>query len=170
MYKWITLLMVLALSNTLKAQEEKFISLYLYNIINKYVEWPASAKNGDFVIDIVGHPSVFDKLQEVFSGKSIGSQPVKLIQHKTIAEISPNCQVLFIGFWQSKDIANAIKKINSFPTLVITEKPGMLDLGAAINMIIKPEKITFEINKSTINKNGLLVNSELYKIAESVHE
>ena len=64
---WVLLLTVFQI-NTLEAQEEKYISLFLYNF-TKHFDWPDEYKSGDFIIDVLGHESVFIKLKELILKK-----------------------------------------------------------------------------------------------------
>jgi hypothetical protein len=55
-------------------------------------------------------------------------------------------------------------------TLVVTEKGGLLEKGAAINLVIKNKKIAFEVKKSNISKYNLSYSTDLTSLAERVVE
>ena len=97
------------------AQEEKYITLYLYNF-TKYIEWPGEYKKGDFVIDVLGHKSVYDRLNTMLSSKSRGSQNFIVNNPSTVDEINGNCNILFVGHWKSKFMNEALKKISTRKT------------------------------------------------------
>ena len=65
MNKYLTIIfLVFSIFNSLKAQEEKYIGLFVYNF-TKYFDWPIEAKTGDFTIQVLGHKSVYDELEKI---------------------------------------------------------------------------------------------------------
>lgn len=145
------------------AQEENFIAVSIYNF-TRYVDWPASEASGDFVIDVIGHKSVYDKLKELVAGRKVGNRNITVHYMESVNSIT-QCQILFLGFWQSKDIQKAVDKIAGTHTLLITEKDGLIESGSAINFVIRNSAIKFEIKKSNIQKYGLNVGDALLTLA-----
>jgi hypothetical protein len=158
---------VLVTNNQINAQEEKYISLYLLNFIN-YVEWPTDDKSGDFVIEILGHNSVNLKLQEITANKKIGNQRIVVKGYESVDQMG-KCHVIYVGHWQSRFLPEVLKKTGNNHTLIITEKDGMIELGAAINILIRDGKIVFEMKKSNVTKYGLSVNSGLENLAYKLY-
>jgi hypothetical protein len=145
------------------AQEENVISIALYNF-TRYIDWPTGKGNQDFYIDIVGHKSVFDKLKEMTAGRKVGNRNIVVRYIETADKITES-EMLFLGFWQSKDISKALDKIKNSNTLLITEKDGLIDSGAAINFIISNNAFKFEIKKANIVKYGLVLSEALEQMA-----
>ncbi len=154
------------LSNS-QAQEEKYITLYVYNF-TKYIEWPDEYKGGDFVIDVLGHTSVYEKLNKMLKDKSRSGQQFVVNDPSGIEEIDSNCHILFIGHWQSNKLEQALKKVGNQGTLVITEKGGMLNQGSNINLVINQNKIMYEVKKSSLEKSGLSYSIDLTSLAHRV--
>jgi hypothetical protein len=148
---------VLAL-NTI-AQEEKTISAAIYNFTH-YIEWPAEDLSGDFVIDVIGHKSVYDKLKEITAGRTVGKQSIVVRFLESVNGITQS-HILFVGFWQSKDMARVIEKIGNKHTLIISEKDGLIDAGSGINFVIRNTQIKFEIKRANIQKYGLTLGKDL---------
>jgi len=73
--------------------------------------------------------------------------------------------MLFLGFWQSKEITKVLAKVGNAHTLIISEKDGMIDAGAGINFIIRNNTIKFELKRNNIMKYGLKVTEELSSLA-----
>lgn len=145
------------------AQEENIIATAVYNF-TRYIDWPKEEVSTDFYINVIGHKSVYDKLKEMTQGRTVGNRTITVRYLETSKGILP-CQILFLGFWQSKDLQEIIDKIGDNHTLIITEKGGLIDLGSGINFVILNNTIKFEIKKSNIVKHGLMVSSDLEKIA-----
>ena len=165
------LLTLLALSFMVKtqAQEEKYISLFVYNF-TKYFDWPKEAKSGDFLIQVLGHKSVYDELARVTVGKSVGSQKI-VVEHITSPDhINPESQIFFLGHWQTRHLSIVKSKIASGSTLLVTEFEGLLAKGASINFIIREGSIKFEFHKTNAMNAGLKTDPRLVQLAYSVFE
>jgi hypothetical protein len=145
------------------SQEEKFISISVYNF-TRYINWPANNSGGNFVIDIIGHKSVYDKLKELTAGRKTGTREIVVRYLESVNAITTS-DILFIGFWQSKDMSKVLDKIGNNNTLIIGEKDGLIDAGAGINFVIRNDVIKFEIKAANIQKYGLKISEELLKLA-----
>jgi len=75
------------------------------------------------------------------------------------------CHILFLPSNKSKEIQLVTEKIGTNPILLVTEKDGLAQEGAAINFIIQEGKIKFELNKNVVNKQGLKISSYLETLA-----
>jgi hypothetical protein len=149
-------------------QEEKYIGLFLYNF-TKYFDWPDNTKTGDFVVEILGHKSVFEELTRITSGKKIGSQNIVIKNLNTVDEIGKS-NILFVGHWQSRVIVDILNKTGTNNTLVVSETDGMLDKGVSINFVIREGTIKFEINLINIKKRQLKVDPRIRELAYKVVE
>jgi len=145
------------------AQEENFISLSVYSF-TRFIDWPSNDGSDEFIIDVIGHKSVYDKLLELTAGRKVGNRNIIVRFLESVNNITQS-QILFLGFWQSKDIAKAITKIGNAHTLIITEKEGLIDGGSAINFVIRNNTIKFEIKKANIQKYALNIDETLVKLA-----
>jgi hypothetical protein len=152
----------------IQAQEEKYIGLFIYNF-TKYFDWPENSKNSDFVIQILGHKSVFDELTRLTAGKKVGTQNIVLQNISTVQEVTKS-QIVFIGHWQSRVLPDVVTKIENGPTLLITEMEGMLDKGAAINFIIRDGTIKFEMKMANVNSHQLKTDQRIRELAYKVIE
>ena len=156
------------LMNRAEAQEEKYISLFLYNF-TKHFDWPEEYKSGDFVIDIIGHESVFLKLQELTAAKKVGDQNIVIRYYSDVSVIG-KCHILFVGHWQSRSLPHIIDMVRDRSTLIVTEKEGLIDEGSAINFVIRNGTIQFEFKKSNALKYGLKFDPQIVQMAEVIYE
>jgi len=98
------------------------------------------------------------------TGRKVGNKDIVVHFLESINGITQS-HILFVGFWQSKDIQKVIDKIGSNHTLIISEKDGMIESGSAINFVIRNSAIKFEIKKANIQKYGLNVGDALAALA-----
>lgn len=149
-----------------RAQEEKYIGLFVYNF-TKYLDWPESSKTGNFKIQVLGHQSVYEELIRITTGKKIGTQNIIIENINSIAQIE-KCQIVFIGHWQSKYLPEILPKLENKPTLIITEMEGMLDKGSAINFIIRDGTIKFEMKTSNVHVHQIKSDQRIRELAYRV--
>jgi hypothetical protein len=145
------------------AQEENFIAVSIYNF-TRLIDWPVEDASNEFTIDIIGHKSVYEKLKELTSGRKVGSRNIVVHFLESVNNIT-HSQILFVGFWQSKDMPKAIEKIGNAHTLILSEKEGLIEAGSGINYVIRNSVIKFEIKKANISKYGLVVGETLINLA-----
>jgi hypothetical protein len=151
---------------TMQAQNEKFKALFMYNF-TKYIEWPASQRQGDFVIGIMGNSPMAGELQTIAGKQKVGAQNIVVKTYSSVDEID-NCQILYIAPNRSNLVSNVLAKLSGKSTLLITDKAGMAQQGSGINYVLDGDKLKYEINKSNIEKKGLIVSSALLALGISV--
>lgn len=154
--------------NFSQAQEEKYIGLFVYNF-TKYIDWPESTKDGDFIIEVLGHKSVFDELQKITAGKFVGAQKI-VVKHVTSPDKIGNNQVLFLGHWQTRHLEKIKSKITGKPVLLISEFEGLIDKGSTINFVIRNGAIKFELNAANATAAGLRTDPRIRQLAHKVIE
>ena len=137
--------------------------MFIYNF-TKYIEWPSSYQNGNFVIGVFGDSPVIENLEKMASVKKVGAQPIQVVKFNSVPEIS-KCHILFVPAGKSKELEEILIKTGNQATLVITEKPGLAKKGSAINFVLVNGRWKFEINNSVTASSNLKVSSELLKMA-----
>ncbi len=160
----------LLLSASLFAQEMKVVSLQKYYAscifnFSRYVNWPADAKSGDFNIAVVGDKKVFDELQTLVTGRTVGTQAMKVSFFKSVAELSGFNHIVYLSSWNNKDYGKLLTKISGKSTLMVAEQEGMIRSGAGFDFVSVDGYMKFEMDKSNIEKAGLQVSSALEKMA-----
>lgn len=163
--KIIVIAVLLFVSMRMMGQEENYISLYLLNF-TRYIEWPEEERKGNFVIEVLGHESVYEKLKEISEGKMAGNQPIEVRNYMSADEMGTP-HILFVGHWQSRQIKDVVAKLEGRSTLLVAENTGMLDQGATINFVIRDGKIQYEFKKENALSRGLNVSSRLWQLGIS---
>lgn len=138
-------------------------SMFIYNF-SRLIEWPASYKSGEFVIGVLGNSTVFDELQTFTASKKVGTQDISVVRYREPAEIT-NCHILFVSFGKSNKMEEILSSLGNKSTLVIGEKSGLIDDGAAINFVIEQDKLKFELKVDNAKSNGLKISSSLQNMA-----
>jgi hypothetical protein len=163
MKKSIHILFLSLLVTSLQAQDYKYQSLFVYNF-TKYIQWPANAQSGDFVIGVLGNSPMVGELEKVSANKMVGTQKIVVKKLSNVAE-AETCQMVFIPLDSSPKFDAALEALKNKPILVITEKDGLGKRGSGINFVINDGKMRFELNQAATQSAGLKVSSQLTSLA-----
>ena len=131
----------------------------------KYIEWPQSAKSGDFQIGVFGSGEAEKAIESTVQGKTIGNQKITVRHFNSVSEITP-CNILFVTFAKTSNYYAANARLQGKSALIITEKEGMAQKGSDINLVYTDGKMNFEINKAATEKAGLKIPANLLSLAK----
>jgi len=143
----------------------KFKSMYILNF-TKYTEWPASYKQGDFVIGVVDDNDLAGHLEKIAQTKKVNSQNVVVKKFSSPAEVT-KCHLLYINGTASQ-VEPYVNKAKQYNTLIVTEGQGMIDRLAAINFIVVGTAIKYEMNKALFKEQDLTLSNTLENLAAKV--
>jgi hypothetical protein len=155
-------------SATVKAQNEKFKALFLYNFI-KNIEWPASYKQGDVIIGVLGNSSIVKDLETITATQKSGNQSMKVIVFDNVDQIT-NCHLIYVSPGKGSLLSGLLTKLNGSSTLVITDTKNGIQQGSGINFILDGDKLKFEIFKKRIEQKGLKVSTALLTFGIQVND
>ena len=141
------------------AQEDMFKALFMYNF-TKYIEWPPEYKSGDFVITVLGSSGVITELEKLAGKKSVDNQPIVVIKASDASEISKS-HIVYVSPSKSSQFEVLKSSLATKPTLLVTDKQGLAEIGACINYVQVDGKQKFEINPDAVHTAGLKLNSAL---------
>lgn len=163
----ITLSFLIFFNTHVFSQVAKFKAAYTYNIA-RFVEWPKSARSGDFIIGVIANKKVHSELSKLARVKKIAGRKI-VVKNFASVRNAKKCHILFIGASQTRRLPEAVVKVGKNPTLLISEKNGAIYKGSAINFIIQRKKLRFEIKKVNATRQGLKVSSSINKLAAKVY-
>lgn len=138
-------------------------AMFIYNF-SRLIEWPESYKSGAFIIGVLGSSATHTELETYTANKSVGSQTIQVRKFNTPAEIG-TCHILFIPFNKTKLLSEVSQVLGNKSTLIITEKNGAIDEGAAINFLIIGDKLKFEIKPQNASSRRINMSSKLSEMA-----
>ncbi|MDX2196771.1 MAG: YfiR family protein [Cytophagales bacterium] len=139
----------------------KVHAMFMYHF-TKYVEWPDAKKSGDFVIGVVGSSDINKELETIAATKKAGAQSI--VVKKISASDAATCHMVFIPSSQSSNLDDVLQSGGGKPVLIVSEKNGLCKKGSNMNFVIVDDKLKFEINKASIENNGLKISGELLKL------
>lgn len=129
----------------------------------KYIDWPDSKKNGEFIIGIIGDNELYDELKFFTRNKTVGTQRIVIKKMNTSAETF-NCHMLFISDDERSSVKKIVLKTAANAVLIISESDGLAQKGSCINFTIVDERLKLEINKNNIEQRNLRIATELLNV------
>ena len=133
----------------------------------KLIEWPASYREGNFIVGVIGDSPLYAELVKMAKTKKVANQPLEIKRFSTVNDIS-KCHIIFVSENKSQEINSVVKKVKPNSTLIITTKQGLVDKGSGINFIVKNNRQKFELNKQNVERYKLKVSSNLEALAFTV--
>lgn len=140
---------------------------YLYNF-GKFVQWPAAAQNAStFQICILGENPFDGTLDSLIAKDTIGGKPIvkRLIGR---ASEAAGCNVVYIGDSEAPDIRRVLAALSRQPELLVSNIPGFISDGGTVQFLLENHRVRFEINLDAASQSGLVLSSELLKVAVNV--
>jgi hypothetical protein len=163
----ITIILSGTFVQTVKAQElAKAQALFVYNFA-KFIDWPESQLNGEFVIGVVGNSDVYNEIVSVSSGKKLRNLNIVVKKMNKTSDLS-SCNVIFICENESSNLATIVNYYKNSPTLIITERQGLIHKGSCISFRLEDDKLRYEISKKNFASRGLAIDKRLEQMAAYV--
>jgi hypothetical protein len=157
-----TVLILFALLGLSHGQDAKFTALFITNFA-RYIEWPSEQSRGDFVVTVLGNDQVTEELKIIAEKTMVGEQ--RLVIRKCLTtEALEKSHIIYVAPEKSECLAGVLEKFGSGPTLIVTNKKGLAQAGAAINLAMIAGKQRYEINPASLKKSGLGAKPVLFKL------
>jgi hypothetical protein len=139
---------------------------YLYNF-TKYIDWPDSYKDGNFVISVMGSSNLHQELVKKYSSKQVGQQQIEVRKLSKTLKVS-KCHLLYISSEFAELLPQIASELSNKPTLIVTDIEGSLENGSSLNFLFIEKGWQFELNTQSAEKKNLFIGSTLKSLARSV--
>lgn len=139
-------------------------SLYLYKF-SKYIYWPEEKTTGDFIIGVYGNSPIVEELNLMASLKKAGNEQSIVVKEILPDDDLTDYHIVYIASSKSRQIEAIVEKVGENPVLVVAEREGMANKGAAISFLISDyEILKFEVNLAILELHKLTISGELLKL------
>ena len=127
---------------------------------------PASADE-PFGVCVLGQDPFGPALDAAVKGEAINGSPMtaKRILH---AQDASTCRVLFISSSEQGQMSAILAIVGAMPVLTVSDTPDFLKLGGDIQFVLDADKVKLEISLASADRAGLVLSSELLKVARIV--
>ena len=139
---------------------------FVYKFI-KFVEWPDSFEDEEyFDVCYTGSGEIQPSI------KSLVDSEIKdlILKVKIVENLSDleNCELLFIDISSKDDRKKYLNYLYRKSVLTVSHFDGFTEEGGMINLLLKDNRIHFEINIKSAEESNIKVSSKLLRLANSV--
>ncbi len=148
--------------------ESAIKAAFLYKF-GAFVDWPAGtfkAAGEPMVIGVAGDDQVRADLERLVAGRKVEGRPVKVVRVDDIRPPS-GVHIFFLG-QQREDRLGESLDASSGPILLVTDRPGALQLGSIINFSTDTGKVRFSVSLTTAEARALKLSARLLAVAQSI--
>lgn len=161
-----TLLLVpYLLGQSSKPTDYQVKAVYLINFA-KFIEWPDKAQDA-FTICVVGRDPFGPTLDALLAGEKIAGRSA-IAKRISTPEDSPGCQILFVSATETSSLNRIIAALDKQSVLTVSDIPHFTSHGGMIQFVVEDKRIRFEVNLTAAQHAGLMLSSELLKVATAV--
>lgn len=144
---------------------------YLYNF-SRFVEWPqqpAQALGDHFLICVLGDNPFGSSLADIVANESVDGKNVVAKQVLTPDDMT-DCRVLFISFSEKNRLKQILAGLDHSSVLTVSDLPRFTEHGGMIQFVVEDNRVRFQVNVATAKRAGLIMSSELLKLAVVVQQ
>lgn len=143
--------------------ENDIKAAFLYNF-GSYVSWPTTRSSTDpITFAVLNAPGIEQALERLVQGRTLQNRPVRVRRLRSINELDGE-EVVFIGAAENWRLSQLIDAVEG-PTLIVSDAPDGLALGAMINFQLVDERVRFEVALPAAEAAGLTLSSRLLSAA-----
>jgi hypothetical protein len=152
------------------SREYQVKAVFLFNFAH-FVNWPTNAftnAQSPFVIGILGNDPFGKYLDETIRGEKVDEHPL-VVEHFQNASEAKDCQILFVGGSEAKNLPAILKIFRGKSTLTVSDISNFSRSGGIIGFVTTPQnKIHFDINLDAAKSADLIISSRLLRLADIV--
>ena len=142
---------------------------YLYNF-GRFVQWPAPGAAGEpFTICVLGDDPFGPILDKTLDGAAIGGSAVVARRIGGPGEAG-SCHILFISTSEAPQLGETLTRLEKTSVLTVSDLPDFVQRGGVIQFVHAGNRVRFEINLTRAQNAGLVLSSDLLKVAVAVRK
>jgi hypothetical protein len=152
-----------------KAGEYQVKAAYLYNFA-RFVEWPArtaAEANNRFSICVLGQNPFGGALNTTFANETINGKSV-IARNIPDSSEATNCRILFISASEGDRLRQILATVKDASVLTVSDLPQFSRSGGMVQFMMEGSHVRFEVNLAPAERAGLVLSSELLKVAVNV--
>ena len=141
---------------------------YLYNFA-KFVEWPPGVMSSEssFNICVLGHDPFDPALSTTLAGENIKGKNV-VVKRISRVQDGVGCQILFISSSEEARLKEILEVLRRESVLTVGDMPQFTRRGGMIQFVMDANRVRFEVNLTSAERTGLILSSQLLKVAIGV--
>lgn len=149
--------------------EYELKAAFLYNFA-RFAEWPPSAfagPNEPIVICVLGRDPFGPILDDTVRGKSLGPRRFDVRRIATAAK-ADGCHIVFIAASELGELDAVLAALRGKPVMTVADIEDAARRGAVLSFALRNGRVRFIINDNAAKRAGLVLSSQLIKVASAV--
>lgn len=138
---------------------------FVYNFI-KFTQWPA-AREGSPVRVCAPASQPLDGQLVRLQGRNVANRAIDVRTGVPPGEWR-QCDVLFFGQEDADRTYLLPSRLGAAPVLTLGDLPGFVEAGGMIGLRVEASRVRFDVNLSSAQASGLVLNSQMLKLAGKV--
>ncbi len=149
------------------ASEHAVKAGFVFNFI-KFTQWPAGgdAANAPLRLCSTGPQALQGQLAPL-QGRVVGSRVLEIVPGAVAANVR-QCDVLFLAEGDAERLGTLLNGLGHAPVLTVGDLPGFVQAGGMIGLRIEASRVRFDVNLAAAQRSGLVLNSQMVKLAGKV--
>jgi YfiR/HmsC-like len=139
---------------------------FLYNFI-AFTDWPPRV-GSPLPLCVYGGNPFGDELTAL-EGKTVNGRTLTIRYPGSLDQLK-GCRVVFVADSAIANLSGILDTLRGEPVLTVTDSKGALDAGVGINMLVRQNKIAFEVNLAATRRADLALSSKLLRLASEVRQ
>lgn len=142
---------------------------YLFNFA-RFTTWPPAAGAGEttvFELCVLGRDPFGPALDAMVARETIDGKPVAL---RRIAKPhdTTGCRIVFVSASEDAELTHILEILAGFRILTVSDLPEFVQRGGMIQFVSDGKRIRFTVNLPAATQVGLMLSSELLRVAAAV--
>jgi len=154
-----------------EATEYDVKAAFIYNFA-RFTEWPSGAfehPTDPIRICIIGDDPFGNTLEDIVRGKMLAQHSLVVARVGTPAG-ARDCHIAFVGRADDERLGSVIAAVRDRPVMTIGDTEYAAQRGAVLGFLIQNGRVRFAINTETAKRAGLVLSSQLMKLAILINE
>ncbi|MGM9512637.1 YfiR family protein [Roseateles sp. DB2] len=146
------------------SEEAALKAAFVYRFA-QFTQWPPPPVK-DFTYCLAGSPEMGDALRGLAARQH--EFPQVRFMMLTQASQAAGCQLLVLSLLDRQEMLRWQQALSDAPVLIVGDSPEALRSGAVIALAQEPNGLTFRINNTEAKRRGLILSSQVLKLAREV--
>jgi hypothetical protein len=141
---------------------------FIYNL-SRFVEWPDEtfpSGSSSLTVCVLGN-NPFGGALDTIKGKNVKDKKIE-IKLLTSGSKLDACHILFISSSERESLTQILESAKNSSVLTIGEMSQFTRAGGIIALAMRKNRIRFSVNLDAGKRAGLVISSQLLKLADSV--
>lgn len=140
---------------------------FVFNFI-KFTQWPASRDAASAPIRLCAiSAQPLDGQLSLLSGRTAGGRVIDVRTGVPPAEWR-QCDALFLSETDAERLTMLQQRLSNAPVLTLGDLPGFVEAGGMIGLRLEASRVRFDVNLNSAQAAGLVLNSQMLKLAGKV--